>query len=107
MTDLTLFDLTHSRPTDPDTSKDAAVSVLPAAKRQCAEVLDAVCRLDPQGATAYEVLTFLERDGRRRQQSVVARRLSDLRDVGLIVDSGERRRGMTGRDLIVWKVVPR
>ena len=106
MTAETLFDdQLRVRASDPDTSRAAAESIKPVLGAECSRVLAAVESRGSMGATAYEALLVLERDGRRRQQSVVSRRLTDLRDAGLLRDSGCRRPGMTGRWLIVWSVV--
>lgn len=116
---MTLFDsLTpdHVRTTDPDTSHAA----VPSAERlnaQCSLVWAMVRTLTP--CTAWEVTERLNRKllaehaltGRPPeelhlwQQNVVARRLRDLADRGLIVDSGERREGHYRKPLIVWAVV--
>lgn len=99
----TLFELGHSRPTDPQTSKDAAVSMLPAAKRECALVLETVRARNGQ-ATAWEVRCDLATRGYERDQNCIARRLTDLRDEGLIEDSGQRRTGRSNRLQIVWRI---
>ena len=102
MTQLSLLD-GHARATDPATSH-AAVPDAIRLSRQCGRVLDAVLTLhhrNSQGATAWEVTDFLD-DG--TQRSVVARRLTDLRDRGLIRNCGWRP-GPMGRDENVWIVV--
>lgn len=91
------------RDTDPDTSQAAADSMTGAAlTAQASTVLATLADLDRRrgvGATAYEL--HVELDG-RYQQSVIARRLTDLRDAGLVVDTGRRRPGSSNRQLIVW-----
>lgn len=101
----TLFDGLHVRADDPDTSRAAADSIRPVLGLECQRVLDVV-KLDSWGgATAWEVVRNLALHGIERDQNVVARRLSDLRDAGLVVDSGLRRPGRSSRLLIVWKAV--
>lgn len=100
------------RPGDPDTSHAAAASIADGLSAQRRSVFDAVAaveRTNPHrvGATAYEVQALLAYSGHAPQQSVIARRLSDLRDLGLVVDSGVRRPGSSGRQLICWKAVDR
>lgn len=93
----------HARDTDPATSH-AAVPDNIRLSRQCVRVLDAVHTLHHQhgnGATAWDVTEFLN-DG--TQRSVVARRLTDLRDRGLIRCCGWRP-GPAGRNENVWIVV--
>jgi hypothetical protein len=99
MDQLSLFD-GHARASDPATSHEAAPDGVHLS-RQCGLVLDAVETLHhwhSRGATAWEVVSYLN-DG--TQQSVAARRLTDLRDLGLVVEGGSRP-GMTGRRLIAW-----
>lgn len=101
----TLFDGLHARADDPDTSKAAAASIAPAIPEDCRRVLDVV-RARPGGVTAWEVRCVLSASGVDRDQNCVARRLSDLRDAGLVVDSGTRRPGRSARQLIVWTEAP-
>jgi hypothetical protein len=85
------------RATDPLTSQAAAASMRgrPLSKQR-AQVLSFI-RASNTGATAFEISVVLE-----MQQSVVARRCTDLHELGLIVDSGRTRPGSTGRQLTVW-----
>lgn len=109
----TLFDAALPdpvRPGDPDTSHAAAASIADGLSAQRRAVFDAVAEVERRnrhrvGATAYEVQALLAYSGHAPQQSVIARRLSDLRDLGLVVDSGVRRPGSSGRLLICWQVV--
>lgn len=100
------------RPDDPDTSHAAAASIADGLSAQRRAVFDAVRTVERHnphrvGATAYEVQAVLAYTGHAPQQSVIARRLTDLRDLGLVVDSGVRRPGSSGRQLICWKAVDR
>lgn len=53
------------------------------------------------GATAWNVVRALAGVG--IQQSVAARRCTDLRRRGLIADTGVTRPGVSGRMLTVWR----
>lgn len=91
----------HARGDDPDTAKQAAEAIRPVLGNECKLVLGAV-RERGGSATAYEVVLVLRMAGIERQQNCVARRLRDLADAGLVADSGARRHGSSGRELIVW-----
>lgn len=102
----------HARVTDPPTSHAAAESMQgPPLSDQQALVLRTLVECDRtggyqhDGATAHEIVMRLAYTGHAPQQSVVARRLTDLRDAGLIVDSGRTRPGASNRQLIVWQPV--
>lgn len=99
----TLFDdQLRARAHDPDTSRAAADSIRPALGAECSRVLTEVLERGNHGATAYEVVQALASRRVFRDQNCVARRLTDLRDAGLIVDSGSRRPGRSNRELTVW-----
>lgn len=100
------------RPGDPDTSHAAAASIadgLSAQRRSVYDALRDVERHNPHraGGTAYEIQLRLAYTGHAPQQSVIARRLTDLRDLGFVVDTGQRRPGSSGRQLICWTAVDR
>lgn len=104
-----LFDVSgHVRASDPPTSHAAAQSIEPVLGSQCLRVLQAVVQLEARterttvGVTAYEALLLLSFDGKGWQQSVIARRLTDLREKGCVRDSGVTRPGGSGRQLIAW-----
>lgn len=105
MTQPSLFDVGAVRDTDPDTSRDAALSMRGATgARECARVLGVVrhlCAFGADGVTAWEVARELD-----AQQNCVARRLRDLADHDLVVASGDRRPGPSGRLQQVWRLVP-
>lgn len=84
--------------TDPDTSHEAAAMIAPVLRPEQARVFG----LLRSALTAYEIATNLRWQGFPRDQSCVAKRLSELRDLGLVYDTGQRRPGRTGRPLIVW-----
>lgn len=92
-----LFDPhSHARTGDADTSHEAAASMEPHAGSLQDRCYDALQRLGGWG-TQTEVAGVL---GLERGQ--VHKRLSDLKNAGRIFDSGERRKGATGRNETVW-----
>lgn len=104
MTDLVLFDdQLRVRHSDPATAQAAATAIAEVVNLECCRVLDALRDLEGN-ATAYEVVLRLRSAGIDRQQNCVARRLTDLRDAGLVRDSGRTRPGSSNRQLIVWEV---
>lgn len=97
------------RRTDPDTSKAAAESLDPATlSEQRRRVLWAISVVEhyghKRGATACEIVMRLSYTGNAPQQSVVARRCTDLCEFGYIEDSGDRRNGNSNTPLIVWRL---
>ena len=94
MPELPLFK--HHRTTDPITSRDAARSALEKAPDSCLEVLRYLLA-HPRGRTDHEgTLDTGMRSYRRRR--------ADLKNMGKVVDSGERRAGATKCKMIAWKV---
>lgn len=86
---------THARRSDPDTSHDAAA------------------RLGDQRSLMGKLLVvFLDGDRTAEQASLslglvperANKRVSDLSNLGLIEDTGERRVGRAGRNQIVWTI---
>jgi predicted transcriptional regulator len=102
MPDTLFDDQLRVRAIDPITSHAAAESIRPVLGPECARVLDVI--RERTTATAYEVRAHLLSQGIDRDQNVVARRCTDLRDAGLIVETGEYRKGRTNRLLTVWTV---
>lgn len=104
----TLFDAAV-RATDPDTSHQAAASMAGApVSGQRLRVLTAIDEFERRnphrnGATAADVVMVMAYSGHAPQQSVVARRCTDLRELGLITEAGTRP-GTTGRQLTVWRL---
>jgi hypothetical protein len=86
----------RARSVDPDTSKKAAAS-FPVAELE-SRVLEAL-RWSGKGLTTHELSWFLKVD-----LVSVSPRMRPLVEKNLVVDSGERRRGDSGRSSIVWKV---
>jgi len=90
VTHPTLFD--HVRTGDPDTSRDAVPDDV---GPECARVLRVI--RDYRGATRSQVASQLGAD-----PSCVSRRITDLRQAGLVKDSGERSPGKRRKPQIVW-----
>lgn len=86
----------RARRRDPDTAKKAAAKV-PVADLE-ARVLKALRLL--KGATTHELAWLLKVD-----LVSVSPRMRPLAEKGLVQDSGERRRGESGRASIVWRAV--
>lgn len=103
---LTLPRSGMSRFGDPATSRAAAESLDPEAMHVELRRVYAVIERRGDGATAGEVQDALAVDGIHRERGSVARRITDLRQGGLVVDSGQvRRRPRKGaRDEIVWTI---
>lgn len=105
-----IFDDTPSRRhrrSDPKAAKAAAESmsgpVLSGQRHRVLWALDDCIRHGLPGASAHDVMMRLAYEpGGAPQQSVIAKRCSELRDAGLIVDTGETRRGSSHRELTVW-----
>lgn len=88
-----------ARRTDPDTSHAAALDVIPHASHDRRLALG-VLRSHPDGLTDFELadLTGI-------QQTSIGKRRGELRDAGLVRDSGRRRPAPSGSMAIVWVAV--
>ena len=82
-----------------DTSFDAAVSMKPHRPHIQRCILDA---LEVRPMTTYELVDHLG-----ITKDALQPRTSELQEQRIIIDSGGRRRGPTGRKGIVWKVADR
>lgn len=82
------------RSTDPDTSIAAASSVMTEIGK--AKVLKALQEY-PGGLTDFELA-----DLTGWQQTSIGKRRGELRDAGLVMDSGDRKPAPSGRMAIVW-----
>ena len=82
------------RSTDPDTSIAAASSVMTEIGKD--KVLKALKQY-PGGLTDFELA-----DETGWQQTSIGKRRGELRDVGLVIDSGYRKPAPSGRMAIVW-----
>lgn len=83
-----------ARKSDPDTSHAAAAKIR---SRKVYEDVLAVLREGP--ATDFEIAACLG-----GQQTSLGKRRGELRDAGLVQDSGERRASPSGSPAIVWKL---
>lgn len=96
MTDL--FTYVGSRRRDPTTSHDAANANQSGRHKDRQRALE-IHRAHPDGLTDHELAALMD-----RVQPSAGKRRGELRDAGLIVDSGERRRTPQGSTAIVWKL---
>jgi len=96
-----LFDArTHAgraRRADPPTSKAAARSV---DANQLEQVVLEVLRSHPHGLTSHEVASITG-----LSLVTVSPRFRPLVNKNLVIDSGEKRAGVSFRNSIVWKVI--
>lgn len=100
---MNLFDYAETYPASPgfkrtDTSRQAAEDMKPNAATLRAKVLR-VLALGPR--TADECAADL-----RHPILSIRPRLSELRELGKVVDTGERRRNASGKNAIVWALAP-
>jgi hypothetical protein len=84
-------------PGAPETSREAAENVAEAASSRRSAALGYITSRVMYGATADEVAAS---QGWERYSS--RPRLAELNKAGMIVDSGERREGVSGRRQAVW-----
>jgi len=84
----------------PETSSEAAASVLPVASRLRLQVLNHVRSCGGHGATDDEGESALG----LKPQTYTPRR-GELVALGLVIDSGARRRTASGRRAVVWCAV--
>lgn len=84
------------RTSDPHTSRDAAASLDPATlgRQQAAVIASLAARRE---ATCEEIAGDVGNYPNR-----VARRITDLHDLGLVADTGSTRAASSGRQQIVW-----
>ena len=95
--DLPLF-APRARRTDPETSKLAAESMVGAARDHRDRILAHLRAIAPAAANKDEIGAAIGLDNVQ-----VARRCGELRDAGLIVDSGETRPSKSGRAATCWR----
>lgn len=84
----------------PDTSRAAGDKIQDLLRGFRADVYRTIARAEPDGLTTSEIASVL---GRYR---TVQPRTSELKQWGLIHDSGERRDNEYGNPEIVWRVGP-
>jgi hypothetical protein len=97
--ELTLFPPPVARRTDPATSWSAASDAGVNASTHRGRALAAL-RAAPDGLTDFELADLLG-----VQQTSIGKRRGELRDAGLVVDSGTRRPAPSGSAAIVWRAV--
>lgn len=88
----------HHHANDPDTSRAAAVAAEGLSARHKAIIGAVLIFAHPAGLTSQEIA---ERCGLNYWQ--VARRLSELRRDGVVVETTERRKTRSGRTACVWR----
>jgi hypothetical protein len=90
-----------ARVTDPDTSHAAAADASGNAATHRARALRELRAVYPDGLTDFELAARLN-----LQQTSIGKRRGELRDAGLVEDSGTRRPAPSGSASIVWRWVP-
>jgi hypothetical protein len=102
---LDLFDyaaeIVGARSTDPDTSHEAAVRNLSGRNTDRRRALAALVAVGDDGLTDFELAARLS-----RQQTSAGKRRGELRDLGLVADTGRRRSAPSGSAAIVWAITP-
>jgi hypothetical protein len=88
----------HARRTDPATSHDAARSIHGSAEALTARLYAVLARRGPM--TRSELTAAA---GQKLSDYQVSKRVSDLKNAKLIVDTGQTRPGPTGRMQTVWR----
>lgn len=88
--------LRGARNTDPDTSHEAAKVER---QRDRDRALD-LHKSHPDGLTDFELADLMG-----RQQTSAGKRRGELRDLGLIRDTGRRRAAPSGSKAIVWQFI--
>jgi len=91
------FTKTHARADDIDTSKESSARAKTIAEHHRMKIFQALAEGGPQ--TSDEIASQV---GLLTHQ--VIKRVSDLRNDGVVVDTGERKPTRTGRPAAVWKL---
>lgn len=96
-----------ARTSDPDTSQDAAAvaALSPQSRDIKSAILHALRRHGPRTAFELRELYLVDGIGPACQPNTINRRVSDLANIGLVVDTGTRRKTPDNRSAIVWRVV--
>jgi hypothetical protein len=105
----------YTRRSDPDTSRAAAASLNPATLSQLKSwILDALKRHGPLTHEEMYDLYLSDREVREswswtgpphKEQSVRSRCNELVKDHGLVIDSGRRRKMRDGNNAVVWELV--
>lgn len=103
---LSLFDPPAARLTDPDTSHEAAASVTDVQRRKVYRaVLEALVEHGP--STDHDLARYVSgKLGHPIGQTSVGVRRGELRDSGLVENSGHKGRTPTGAKAIRWALTP-
>lgn len=92
------------RNTDPRTSQAAADSLSArGVGARCRRYYEVIVATGPDGATRDDIARLVDAQG--AEDRALSRRITDLRQQGLVVDSGRTRRGSSGREQVVWVAV--
>lgn len=89
------FRFVRARRTDPETSVEAALANRNTDRARAYHAL----REHPAGLTDFELAEVMG-----RQQTSAGKRRGELRDLGLVCDSGLRRDAPSGSAAIVWRI---
>lgn len=89
---------------DPETSKQAAASALMKAESQKALVYQALAAVYPDGYTDEQLGQVIGTKD-RASGNIAGKRRFDLKDEGLVEDSGQRRQTSTRSMATVWRIV--
>jgi hypothetical protein len=107
MTDLDLFEYARTvvgpgvRNRDPDTSRAAAQRNLSGRHTDRRKALACLADAGEHGLTDFELAARMG-----RQQTSCGKRRGELRDLGLVEDTGRRRPAPSGSAAIVWAITP-
>tara|TARA_R110000772_G_scaffold25515_2_gene66467 strand:+ start:2631 stop:2951 length:321 start_codon:yes stop_codon:yes gene_type:complete len=93
------FATTNAHADDIETSVDAAASAESMATKHKDAIHSWLKRVGPQSSEQIAIGVGLN-------ALQVMKRVSDLRNDGVVIDSGERRLTETGRKAAVWKIAP-
>jgi hypothetical protein len=99
MPDLLDFAARAVRNNDPDTSREAALARLGGKATDRRAALIEIGNVGPRGLTDFELARLIN-----RQQTSAGKRRGELRDLGLVEDSGDRRPAPSGSSAIVWRI---
>jgi hypothetical protein len=93
------------RPSDPDTSRDAAISIVPHLSRLYTIICAAIIVHDPNGAISDQVRLTLASVASVFEQSTITARWAEMKRKSLITDNpSEWRRGISTRRQEVRRV---
>lgn len=103
-----MSDAPYTRTGDPATSFAAAETVKPNLSALKQWILDALRRRGPMTHEEMYEAYFMEWPGRHHKEQSVRSRCNELvKDAGLVIDSGERRKMRDGNMAVVWELANR